>query len=104
MICTDAHSCILVSYHPETQSGSSFLIKRDDLLMNIIKDICDSMLTNDILWNWYHNEIQELKLIGKKLVGNKIDFGLLKPLRTYIKKCTKRVVLVQFIDKIDFQL
>ena len=102
MICTDAHSCILVSYHPETQSGNFFLIKCNNLLMNIVKDVCDSMLVKDILRNWYHNETLELKLIGKKLVGKRLDFDLLKSLRTYIKKCTKAVASVKFIDEIDF--
>ena len=104
MVCTDAHSCILLSYHPESKHGNFFLIKRDDLLMNVIKDICDCLLNNELLLEWYHNEVHELKLLGKKLTGKKMDFEILKPLRSYINKCTKKVSPVKFIDEIEFEI
>ena len=44
MVCTGASYCILESYHPETQQASFFLVKRDDVLMSVIKDITNSIL------------------------------------------------------------
>ena len=43
MVCTGASYCILESYHPETQQACFFLIKRDDVLMSVIKDITNSI-------------------------------------------------------------
>lgn len=102
MSCTDAHSCILLSYHPESKSGEFFMIKRNDLILDMITDLCDSILHNKILPHWYYNDTKELKSIGQKAVGKRIDFELLKPLRTYVKKITKNLPKVKFIDNIDF--
>ena len=98
MVCTNAHSCILVSYHPESESGNFFLIKRDDLLMDMIKYVCDSILCNEIVLDWYYNETTQLKNIGKKILGKRLEFDLLKPVRTHIRTCTKSIVSVKFVD------
>ena len=39
MDCTNAHSCVLLSYLPENKSGSFFLIKRNNLIIDIVKII-----------------------------------------------------------------
>ena len=101
MACTDANFCILLSYHPESESGNFFLIKRDSVLMNAIIEICDSVLQKEKIIEWNHTEIHDLKLFGKKIVGYRIDFDNLKPFRTYIKKCTKSVRSLEFIDAVD---
>ena len=44
MACTNAHSCILLSYHPETESGNFFLVTKDSNLMNIIIEVMDCMI------------------------------------------------------------
>lgn len=51
MVCTGASYCILESCHPETQQAPFFLIKRDDVLMSIIKDITNSILKENLYWN-----------------------------------------------------
>ena len=44
MDCTNAHSCILLSYHPETDTGNFFLVTRDSHLMGIIIEVIDCMI------------------------------------------------------------
>jgi len=109
MICTDAHRCILVSYHPETTSANFFLIQRNNILMSAVVDICNSILDKTILASWDHKETSSFKNLGQKLVGKKLNFEILKPLRVYINKCTKNIKQIEFIDNIvidniDFSL
>ena len=98
MVCTNAHSCILLSYHPESKYGNFFLIKRDNLIMDMVIDACDSILHNEIILNWYYNDTLQLQALGKKLLGKRLDFASLKPLRSHITRCTKDIVSVKFID------
>ena len=46
----------------------------------------------------------KLKCSEKKLVGNKMYFDLLKPLRSYINECTKKVCILEFTDEIDIDI
>ena len=104
MACTDAHSCILLSYHPETKTGNFFLVRKNDSLINIVMAVCDSILRNEPLIDWYHEDDKELQDLDRKLVRKKMDFHNLKHLRTYIKSCTKQNKPLKFIDEIDFEL
>ena len=63
MQCTEAEFTILQSYHPETQSSNFFLIKRDNTLMTV-KDVIDSILHDQPIMEWNHNEIFKVKGIG----------------------------------------
>ena len=65
MSCTNAHSCILVSYHPETKSGNFFLICQSNLLLTVIKDICNVVLEGTVNAEWYYYETPELRKVGK---------------------------------------
>ena len=56
MACTNAHSCILMSYHPETKSGNSFLVLKNSHLMNIIMKMINSMMTNVSIEEWHRLE------------------------------------------------
>ena len=49
------------------------------------------------MWNYY--EILELNSFGKNIDGKMSNFELTKPLRTYVKKCSKLVPVVEFIDR-----
>ena len=51
-----------------------------------------------------HKEIFELQTFAKQILGKFPNFGLLRPLRSFIKKCTKSVPLVKFVDGFDFKL
>ena len=65
MVCTGASYCILESYHPETQQASFILIKRDDVLISVIKDITNSILKEKPLLEWSHSENNFYKRFGE---------------------------------------
>ena len=99
MECTHAHSCTLLSYHPETQQGTFFLITRDNVMTNIIIDLCECILNNRTLLDWHHMETKELSKLGENILRKKIDFESLKPLRFYIKTHCKNIPQVVFCDE-----
>ena len=41
MLCTDAEFCILQSYHPETKTSIFFIVKCNNILATIIKQLID---------------------------------------------------------------
>ena len=93
MVCTGAPYCILESYYPETQQASFFLVKRDDVLISVMKDITNSILNDKPLFEWSHSE---KKLQGENVGGSTPDFASIKPLRTYINTVVKSVPRVEF--------
>ena len=102
--CTDANFCILLSYHPESNTGKFFLIKRNDLLLDIIMDICECILFESKIIEWNHHETQELSCLGDKLFQKELSFENLKPVRQYIKKLITDVRLLEFRDDIDLEI
>lgn len=96
MVCTGASYCILESYHPETQQASYFLIKRDDVLMSVIKDITNRILKEKPLLEWSHSENNYYKRLGENVAGHIPDFASIKPLRSYINALVKSVPMVEF--------
>lgn len=104
MACTDAHTCILLSYHPESKTGNCFAVKRNDILINILIDICLCILNNEPLLHWYTGD-EDLDKLGDQLVGKSpLTFEVLKHLRTYIKTLSHEVPILKFIDEIDFEI
>ena len=97
MICTNSQFCILMSYHPESKSANYFMIKRDNLLWSVIKDVTDSILKKEPIIHWTHKE----NALFEKLEGNVFlripDFDSLKPLRTYINQQLSSVKRVTFV-------
>ena len=55
MACTDAHSCVLVSYHPETKSGNFFLVQRSNIIIDILMDVCNAILDKTVIDTWVYN-------------------------------------------------
>ena len=102
LACTDGKFCILLSYHPETDTGNFFLIQRNDSVLNVIQDVCNCILEKKRLLEWNHHENNELKNLGKQLIGKIIDFENLKPLRNYVRRKAKTNHSVIFVDNIDF--
>lgn len=96
MVCTGASYCILESYHPETQQVSFFLVKRDDVLMSVIKDITNSILNEKPLLEWSHSEHNYYKRLGENVAGRIPDFASIKPLRSHINLLVKSVPMVKF--------
>ena len=105
LLCTDLEFCVLQSYHPETKSSNLFLVKRNNTIMFIIKEIVDSIYYNRKLLTWGHDEIIELKNFGKNIIGKIPEFECLTPLRKFIKKLTKLTITeVDIYNNIDFSL
>ena len=102
MACTNAHSCILMSYHPETESGNSFLILKNSHLMNIIMEIITSMMANVSIEEWHRLEPMKLAKVGEAIIHKQICFENLKPFRVYIKSLCKDIPRVKFCADIDF--
>ena len=49
MQCTGASFCMLVSYHPESNTAKYFIIKRDEALFFVFKSVKDSILENEVI-------------------------------------------------------
>ena len=54
MLCTGAKSCILQSYHPESKISKCFIIKYNNTLMTIIKEIADCIFDENHMPDWDH--------------------------------------------------
>ena len=72
--------------------------------MTIIKEIVDFMFDENLLLDCAHKQIIELQTFAKQILGKITNFELLRPLWNFIKKCTKSVPLVEFVDGFDFTL
>ena len=101
MECTNAHACVLLSYHPETKKGIFFLLVRDSVLMEIIMDVCDHIRYNKTLVEWNHTETNKLAKIGNSILRKPITFENLKALRIYIKSCCKNIPRLEFFDEFN---
>ena len=102
MACTNAHSCVLLSYHPETKSGNFFLISKNGQLMTVIMDVVTKILNNRVIQEWHHVESTKLIKIGEALIHKPITFENLKPFRYYVNSFCKNIPLVNFCADIDF--
>ena len=102
MLCTDAEFCMLQPYNLEIKILDFFIVKRNNILTKIIKQLVDCILDNDRVLDWAHTEVLELHGFAKDILGKVAAFELLRLVRTYIKKCTKLVPQIKFVDKFDF--
>ena len=59
MLCTGAEFYILQSYHPESKTSKFFIIKYNNTLMTIIKEIVDCIFDENHMLDWDHPEIVE---------------------------------------------
>ena len=78
MLCTETQFCLLQSYHPETQTSMFFLIKQNNTLVELIKQITDSIYDNTHILEWEYNEILELDNFKKDIIGKISSFELTK--------------------------
>ena len=90
MQCTGASFCILMSYHPESNTAKYFIIKRDDTLFFVCKS------ENKVITEWPHVENDSYQSIGKILNGTVPNFDKLKLLRSFIVKKVSSVPQVSF--------
>ena len=54
MLCTDAEFCLLQSYHPESKTSNFFIVKHNNTLSTIIKQLIDCILDNNHVLDWVH--------------------------------------------------
>ena len=71
MTCAEASFCILLSYHPDTESGDFFLIQKDSVLVDVIVGVYVILFT--IFASWSHTEIKELQMFGEKTLRTGLD-------------------------------
>ena len=96
---TGAKCYILESYHSESKSANFFLLKKDNLLCSVAKDLTDSMLSkylniylnNSPICDWPHHEGKTMSKLAKKVLGSVPTFEDLRGLRTYINRIAKTV-------------
>ena len=69
MLCMEADLYILQSYHPETNSSKCFLVQQSYSLMQVIKEVIDSVYNNNKMLEWNHIEIKELRKFGENVIG-----------------------------------
>ena len=102
MLYTDADFYILQSYHPETKTSNVFIAERYNTLTTIIKGLIDYILDNGYVPDWAHTEILELHGFSKENICKAPTFELLRPVRTFMKKCTKLIPQIAFVCEFDF--
>ena len=96
MACTGDDITFLQSYLPEKEISHFFYVKRNDLLIDVVKDITDQMLENKTFIEWHYDEYSSLKNLGQQLMGTTATFEWLRPLRSWIN------VLARDVQKVSF--
>lgn len=92
MSCTGGKITFLQSYLPEI-----FYIARNDLLINVTKDITDHILYNKVFVEWHYDKHPHLRKLGEEILGNTASFERLRYLRSCIKVLAKDVKQVWFV-------
>lgn len=96
MACTNGHITVLQSYLPEKDIYNFFYVKRNELLVNVVKDITDHMLQNTIFTDWHYDEHSYLKKLEEQPLGGTATFERLRPLRSWINGLAKDIKRVSF--------
>ena len=96
MACTGFDYVIVESFHPESNSANFFLVRKDELLLSVLKDITDSILKQTPVDRWDHVERRVFQLLGEKLTSTIPNFTSLKTLRVYINKVAKSLPRLKF--------
>ena len=91
---------MLQQYNVEIKIFNFFIVKRNNTVTAIIKQLIDCILDNDYVLDWA--QVSELHGFAKDILGKVVTFELLRLVRTYIKKCTKLVPQIKFVGKFDF--
>ena len=99
MLCTDVEFFVLQSYHP---TSIFITVKGNNTLTTIIKQLTDCILDNNYVLNWTHTGVSELHVFATGSLGKVPTFQLPRSVRTYIKKCTKLIPQIKFVDEFDF--
>jgi len=68
MSCAGANLVFLQSYIPEKKSSNIFFIPRNDLLIDVLKEITDHILHQKIVSKWDYEENNHLSELRKNLL------------------------------------
>lgn len=77
MCCTGGQIIFLQSYLPERKISTCFFIKRNDLLIDVMKEIPDHILKHEVVTEWHYEENSYLAKLGKQLLGSIPTFDTL---------------------------
>ena len=69
MLCTDAEFCLLQSYHPESKTSNFFIVKHNNTLSTIIKQLIDCILDNNHVVDWVYTEVSKFHGFAKEILG-----------------------------------
>jgi len=64
MCCTGGQIIFLQSYLPERKISNCFFIKRNDLLIDVMKEIADHILKHEVVTEWHYEENSYLAKLG----------------------------------------
>ena len=96
MCCTGGQITSLQSYLPEKKCSNFFFIKRNNLLIDVMKEITDHILKHEVVTEWHHEENSHLTRLGKQLLGNVPNFDSLRSFRSWVNCMAKQVQRVVF--------
>ena len=87
MVCIGFSYVIVESYHPETKSANFFLVRKDELLLSVLKEITDSILNQTDRWDYF--ERRAVELLGEKLTEKNTKLCIFKDLENLYKQNCK---------------
>ena len=96
MCCTGGHIIFLQSYLPEKKVSNVFFIKRNGLLIDVMKELSDHILKNEMVTQWNYEENDHLAKLGKQLLGSVPTFDILRHFRSWVNRLAKQVQKVVF--------
>ena len=97
MCCAGANLVFLQSYLPEKKSSNIFFIPRNDLLIDVLKEITDHILDQKIVSKWDYEENTHLSVLGKDLLKTVPSFDTLLQFREWVNQMTKHIKKVVFV-------
>ena len=97
MSCAGANLVFLLSYLPEKKSSNIFFIPRNDLLIDVLKEITDHILHHKIVSKWDYEENNHLSELGKNLLNTVPSFDTLRQFRKWVNQMTKHIKKVVFV-------
>ena len=73
-----------------------FYIIRNDLLLNITKDITDRILEQRVFDQWHHDDNIHLRKLGEQVLGHMATFENLHHFRSWVNNMAKSTKIVVF--------
>lgn len=73
-----------------------FFIKRNDLLIDVMKEIADHILKHEVVTEWHYEENSYLAKLGKQLLGSIPTFDILRIFGSWVNSMAKQVKKVVF--------